>query len=1101
MTEFNEPETIHEEPDPDTTEVNDDDGEEDDQPDNEADEEADDGGSWDDDPEVAEILTITARKLAGVTQARKYGSGTNPMPKKTIAERKRNTRCSACGQQGHWAGDAECSASGKGSNKSTTYRDGGKNTGGGKGEKGKAKFAHFLNHYGGHEDDEAEPQHVAHAVLVSQLTNFEVCLTDATKAAGFIILDTACQRLCAGHSWAEAQKGKLNTWSIYPLEYATTEFFEFGRGEPIKSNYALYFPVCFGNHLCIMAPCILQAHIPCLASRTCLQDVGAVLDLSRQVARLELFDVTLPLTMVNGHLGLDVSVFQEQQRCFSCWHHHHEEIKQACHDGQVREFLSYPLLFAPQAQPHLEDRASTAAHGSEQATSAILAVAMEAPCSKTSPMGSASPEIPEKGTSAGSSRFIIDGSDGIYTEEQGQSKCQEEDPAEGLHVDQRLPSRAHQALREQARELRPAHGLRDQVEVEPRSPRMGALRKSIHLLTLATTFIGHCLGQFMEPTSIGLSGQQRTTAAPTSWQDYGTDNNLSGGKDIWPDLKGQGQGQEFRHGRAGLSSTPRTSSWAHPTDSHGGTSAKHRPGGGPRTMAEPIRGVRGGSHGSTTSGRLEPGLGAALPRSTGGGDRRLRLGRARSLINQITKASNVLGIEAGIYEALPTALDSNRSKVDIMELYAGHADITFLAHQCDLRAMEPFDLLYGKDMSKRKDKMSWRKAQQDYKPLLVVVETECTDWIIFNENLNYKGKDRMEELYDRRKLQYPLVEEGVQACYQQIADGNYFLFENPAPSRIWDLPRLQELAARHDVYVVQCHAGAYGGCNSHGDPIRKLYQWLTNSAELATALSRKLSQEELQYCVPLLGKEVRLSARYPEKMRRAILRALRVEARRRWPQRFVKTNEVFYEEPMQDPAAWMDVIRKVQKIFEGTTTKAFNLADNDPLHREICQLVPWEMVRIQLARAPAQRRLPRDILFTHRGAIIEYQDGQLSVEAEALDGMHFPKQRFAKAVAHAVFWYGFGEPKTEPPPEEQPGPSTAASASASTPDQLQPSPPPSSPISVVTFPTCPSDVPAEVKSAVRRLHLNLGHPTERELMRLLAYQKPFRTTCSQRLST
>ena len=95
--------------------------------------------------------------------------------------------------------------------------------------------------------------------------------------------------------------------------------------------------------------------------------------------------------------------------------------------------------------------------------------------------------------------------------------------------------------------------------------------------------------------------------------------------------------------------------------------------------------------------------------------------------------------------------------------------------------MEPFDLLYGKDMSKRKDKMSWRKAQQDYKPLLVVVETECTDWIIFYENLNYKGKDRME---GKRKLQYPLVEEGVQSCYQQIADGNCFLcllYTSPSP--------------------------------------------------------------------------------------------------------------------------------------------------------------------------------------------------------------------------------------------------------------------------------------------------------------------------------
>ena len=110
---------------------------------------------------------------------------------------------------------------------------------------------------------------------------------------------------------------------------------------------------------------------------------------------------------------------------------------------------------------------------------------------------------------------------------------------------------------------------------------------------------------------------------------------------------------------------------------------------------------------------------------------------------------------------MPAAKDV--SKIDIMELYAGHADISFLAHQYDLKALEPFDLLYGKDMNSRKDRQSWREAQEKHRPLLVIVETECTEWIIFNENLNYRGKDRMEELYKRREAQLPLVREGVRA--------------------------------------------------------------------------------------------------------------------------------------------------------------------------------------------------------------------------------------------------------------------------------------------------------------------------------------------------
>ena len=70
--------------------------EQDDNPDEEAEDELDLGG-------VAEVLTVAAKKLQSLTLGRKF-SGT-----RSIADRKRSSHCSACGEVGHWAGDAEYS--------------------------------------------------------------------------------------------------------------------------------------------------------------------------------------------------------------------------------------------------------------------------------------------------------------------------------------------------------------------------------------------------------------------------------------------------------------------------------------------------------------------------------------------------------------------------------------------------------------------------------------------------------------------------------------------------------------------------------------------------------------------------------------------------------------------------------------------------------------------------------------------------------------------------------------------------------------------------------------------------------------------------------
>ena len=111
------------------------------------------------DPEIAEIFAITAKKLAGVMQARRCGTPGN-MPKGSIADREKTTTCSACGQQGHWAGDADCQVFAKRQSKGKRDKDDSRKPN---------KTVHFMNYHGGpDDDDDMPPQHGAHQVFVAK---------------------------------------------------------------------------------------------------------------------------------------------------------------------------------------------------------------------------------------------------------------------------------------------------------------------------------------------------------------------------------------------------------------------------------------------------------------------------------------------------------------------------------------------------------------------------------------------------------------------------------------------------------------------------------------------------------------------------------------------------------------------------------------------------------------------------------------------------------------------------------------------------------------------------------------------------------------------
>ena len=166
-----------------------------------------------------------------------------------------------------------------------------------------------------------------------------------------------------------------------------------------------------------------------------------------------------------------------------------------------------------------------------------------------------------------------------------------------------------------------------------------------------------------------------------------------------------------------------------------------------------------------------------------------------------------------------------------------------------------------------------------------------------------------------------------------------------------------------------------------GYPIIKTYKLLTNSKEIAAEVGWQLTQQQREQCRPLDGKNVTNSQAYPTGMVRALLWGLRREAKMRSVNRFDEDEEahsVLAAQPVEDEAAWRATLDEVTKIFRTSSVKSINLPHGHEIHQRVAQRVPWKLTRVQIAATPASRRLPRDIIYTHRGCALLYNDGGMT---------------------------------------------------------------------------------------------------------------------------
>ena len=148
---------------------------------------------------------------------------------------------------------------------------------------------------------------------------------------------------------------------------------------------------------------------------------------------------------------------------------------------------------------------------------------------------------------------------------------------------------------------------------------------------------------------------------------------------------------------------------------------------------------------------------------------------------------------------------------------------------------------------------------------------------------------------------------------------------------------------------------------------------------------------------------------------------------------------------------------------------------DSPQGKMIQDLLRLNATRIQVVSTPTTRRLPIHFFdYVVRATFILYNDDSRAVEVEKLDEMQFPRQRFTKPVRIGIFVYG--HPRPEPGLEQHDEQHQHAPA-------IMPGLP-----TDIDFPGVSAGITQEVKSAVARLHLNMGHPSKEELCRMMAQQ-------------
>ena len=1034
--------------------------------------------------EVAKCLTVTARRLQGMTLGRKFSGGS-----KSIDQRKAETHCAVCGQKGHWQGDSECPQS---SSASKDPKGKPPNAGNKKPDsKPSLKKVMTVSYGRGSrkvniedipETNENSPKKETYGTcfttfmvkVPNNMMHHQVLANSVHSFKNYMVLDTACQRTCCSTKWFDEWSKNASKKHLQAKTTSNREPFEFGHGPPQYSHLHAYIPVCFDYHLqsiCLVGTCVINTtnDIPLLGSHDLLKKMKAVIDLPNQEVRFQEIQCCAPICLINGHLAVDITCFPEDvSRNQEMWQSFMDLTEAGDADVEFITAFSPSSESKPIRSGDLRDaHTSLMASGMASDDGSILPC-RDVPGSSGGPSYAATHSTSKLGELSGSTAY---GGKGVS------------DPSCPLSV----PARTGQTIWKPPRAVQQLPVMRKEVEMERRQRPVARRCTTAGQAAAALTILLQCPGLYRQQAHSGF------VHGPGSIPFCEDSNGTSGLGDGFPILtvqtgsgstseeftktskdteekhikKGAGRG-DGRRLRVGLRDPMNAhyeidETYANDIPEHADV---HDVLSNDKVLEEIYVPEDAEVSADEEMVKHDNYMTSSVRQ------KKRKRGNQTWMLGHLKAQRKIYDKEVQIYKSLISHAEDVKAgskadmmTIDLMEVFAGKARLTDMAAKFGLSATQPFDLLYDIDLKTPEGIKLVKKAVKKLKPLLLMVAWPCTVWSLFNRNLNYTH--RLEELESLREEDRPLVELGVDLCYEQITDGRYFLGENPVRLDLWKEPSVVQLREHADTNEAVCDAGAYGAESHDGWPIVKPHRWITNSSIIAENLSRRMTDEQKAYTKPVEGRDTKASGEYCDGLVNAILSGLQMEAKCRNPQRFMKQqipSKVYYVHPSADEEAWKRILDDVEKKFQNTYKRPIVLSEQDPMHHAIQELVPWELTRIQLAWTPAARRWPLDVTFTHRGCAMRTADNQFRLEHDDESSAKYPNQRFSESIRVGVFFYGMA---AEEDPNETGGKRVIG---VSTDIWFEGGPPMS----------------REMQSSVARLHCNLGHPPKQEIVRILA---------------
>ena len=781
----------------------------------------------------------------------------------------------------------------------------------------------------------------------------EVKINGPEGFAGFMVLDTGCQRTCCGKRWCRAHYECLGEFKLHPNMVEFKDSFKFGKGEPSFSKYKGYFPSAISGQPLLLAASVLDEDIPFLASNPLLTELGAVFNLLEDtIVFTRLGGKKAKIQRLGGHMVVCITDFQhESPSTMSVWNDlSQEEVWQDPHPEFVLSYQARPCV-ADLPHDLADDPATTLLAEGMAAADLRPQECNQGHDRKHDACGPAGPTSSRPTTSSASTPGQCEG--------------------ESCH----LQAREVQEVRQSTWPIRHVPELRDTLDLEQRDKQVGRqdaerggswIKRSLcALAAFATAFVGDNRELFTGDPASSLQGQ--TFGTESKSQDTAFE---SGTFQVW-------SGQELVGRRSLDGLRPSEPDLRPPVGSAVPGGMEHRqPGASVLPHSEELcrarllqRGDLQGAEESYAGAGRSSSLGASHRDGSGGvgGGRGLRLavggdfvkpGTAKRMRGQWMKSARLLESEHQTYVTRKSTRDRPPPSVDLWELFAGRALCSELAHQYDLEALQPWDLVYGQDFMSTSTRRVAFKTLDDFRPMLLMLELKCTHYTLFNKNLNYSH--RLEEWDELQHEDKPLLDFTSSMANRQADPGRYFFVENPERSELWQTPQMIKLMARAGVFTFVLDAGAFGA-TIDGKLVIKPLRIVTNFPGLDEVLQRRLSQAEKVSCQPIEGSATKKSQEYPERMCRALLQHLRDHLAESYPSRFCFYAVWAVQMPTQDLGQWDEVVDSVDKSFENTSKRPYYIDINTYLGRKIQDLFRIDAIKIQVVSSPTTRRIPSNV--------------------------------------------------------------------------------------------------------------------------------------------